>query len=69
MNAHRCDLCGELYAENSEIRIKSLAGIYYTLLRRNDGAVIDICSSCRLKLQDVFDTIGNDWELGRRKRH
>ncbi len=65
MNAHRCDLCGELYAENGEIRIKSLSGIYYTLLRRNDGAVIDICSSCRLKLQDVFDNIGANRELSK----
>lgn len=69
MNAHRCDLCGELYAKNGEIRIKSLVGIYYTLLKRNDGTVIDICSSCRLKLQDVFDNIGANREMGKRKRH
>ena len=69
MNAHRCGLCDELYAKNGEIRIKSTAGIYYTLLRRNDGAVIDICDCCRCKLQGVFDAIGDDREFGKRKRH
>ncbi len=68
MNAHRCDLCDSLYAKNGEIRIKSTEGIYYTLLRRNDGAVIDICDCCHCKLQDVFDTIRDDRVRGKRKR-
>lgn len=61
MNAYRCDLCGELFANRGEIKVNSLAGIYYTLLIRTDNnAVIDICNSCRCRLQDVLDAISND---------
>lgn len=57
MNAYRCDLCGELFVSRGEVRVGSIAGMYYTLLKRNDNVVIDICSTCRCRLQDVFDTI------------
>lgn len=67
MNAYRCDLCGELFVKHGEIRVNSLEGMYYTLLKRNDNAVIDICDTCRCRLQDVLDTIYSD-RLEKEKR-
>lgn len=57
MNAYRCDLCGELFVSRGEVRVGSIAEMYYTLLKRSDNEVIDICNTCRCRLQDVFDTI------------
>lgn len=60
MNAFRCDFCGELFAHRGEIRIKSLLGIYYTLFKNNDDTVIDICDTCRCRIQDLLDDIRDD---------
>ncbi len=61
MNAYRCDICGELFANRGEIRVNGLAGMYHTLVKRTDNnAVIDICDSCRCRLQDVLNAISND---------
>ncbi len=60
MNAFRCDFCGELFAYRGEIRINSLLGIYYTLLKNNDDTVIDICDTCRCRIQDLLDDIRDD---------
>ncbi len=57
MNAYRCDFCGGLYVTNGEIRIKSLAGIYYTRLLNVEGKTIDICDCCRFKIQETFDAL------------
>lgn len=43
-----------------EIRINSLLGIYYTLLKNNDDTVIDICDTCRCRIQDLLDDIRDD---------
>ena len=62
MNAYRCDLCGDFFAHHGEFRIPSPAGIYYTLFKNNIGNVVDICDSCRCRLQDVLDTIRDERE-------
>lgn len=59
MNAYRCDFCGELYVRNREIRIKSLAGIYYTHLLNVEGKAIDICDCCRCKIQETLDALAD----------
>ncbi len=64
MNAYRCDLCGDYFLKHGEFRIASPApaGMYYTLFRNNAGNVVDICGSCRCRLQEVLDTIRDERE-------
>lgn len=59
MIAYKCDICGNLFAQPTEINVRNTFPekkfFAAVLVRSADGLRVDICNDCRLKLEKVID--------------
>lgn len=58
MQAYRCDFCGELFAQPTEIDVSGLIDdkIFRSIMVRIDnGNRVDVCNGCRMVIKDTLE--------------
>ncbi len=56
MKAYKCDICGELFPQPSEITVSGVSGIFWaTMHRTTDGSQVDICLDCRFAIVNTIE--------------